>query len=226
MSESHQQSRRSAPSGADPAARGLILVVVAVALGAILLAAGGTVGFDRDDKGVDIGDNGGGEVTSTTDAPTDTTEPTPVTVAPADVAVVAANGGGISGLAGTTTEFLARQGYTNTTATNAVTDTALTVVYFAEGFDANANALAALMGLPESQVQALPAQPVATEQPPGTAVVIVLGPDAESVVAAQGAGPSTGTAEGGSGDGNPGTDSSGSSTTTTSTATSSSGSSD
>ena len=50
MSESRQPQRRSAPSGADPAARGLILVVVAVALGAILLAAGGKVGFDKDER--------------------------------------------------------------------------------------------------------------------------------------------------------------------------------
>ncbi|MCB1011884.1 MAG: LytR C-terminal domain-containing protein [Microthrixaceae bacterium] len=184
MSESRQPQRRSAPSGADPAARGLILVVVAVALGAILLAAGGKVGFDKDDKAVDIGDNGGSDVTETTEAPTETTEAPPVTVAPAEVAVVAANGAGISGLAGKTTEFLATQGYTNSTATDATASAASTAVYFAEGFQPNAAAIATLLGLPAEQVQALPAEPVATDQPAGSAVVVVVGPDAEAVVSA------------------------------------------
>ncbi|MCZ7630547.1 MAG: LytR C-terminal domain-containing protein [Microthrixaceae bacterium] len=186
MSESRQSQRRSEPSGADPAARGLILVAVAVVLGAILLAAGGSVGFDSDSKGVDIGDNGGdgSEVVDTT-APTDTTatsEAPPVTVAPADVMVVAANGAGISGLAGSTTAFLATQGYTSSTATDATADATATAVYFADGFQPNATALATLFSVPPEQVQPLPAEPVANEQPPEAAVVIVLGPDAEAVV--------------------------------------------
>ena len=59
MSDTRHAQRRGSTGGSDPAARGLILVVVAVVLGAILLAAGGTVGFDADDTAVDIGDNGG-----------------------------------------------------------------------------------------------------------------------------------------------------------------------
>ena len=192
MSESRRSQRRSEPSGTDPAARGLILVVVAVALGAILLAAGGSVGFDSDSKGVDIGDNGGdgSEVTDTT-TPTDDTTPTsaapPVTVAPADVMVVAANGAGISGLASSTTAFLATKGYSSSTATDATADATATTVYFAEGFQPNAAALATLFSVPPEQVQPLPAEPVASEQPPEAAVVIVLGPDAEPVVAGGGA---------------------------------------
>lgn len=183
MSESRQSQRRGPQSGSDPAARGLILVVVAVALGAILLAAGGTVGFDTDEKGVDIGDKGS-EVTETTE-PTDVTEPTeapPQTVPPAEVAVVAANGAGISGLAGKTTEFLATQGYSNATATDAPADVATTVVYFAEGFQPNAAAIATLFSLPPEQVQPLPAEPVANDQPPEAAIVVVTGPDAEAIV--------------------------------------------
>lgn len=192
MSESQQAQRRSAPSGADPAARGLILVVVAVVLGAILLAAGGTVGFDPDSKGVDIGDNGsdGSEVTDTTvptDGTTDTSEAPSATVPPAEVMVVVANGAGISGLASSTTAFLATQGYSSSTATDAPADVAATMVYFAEGFQPNAAALATLFSLPPEQVQPLPAEPVANDQPPEAAVVIVLGPDAEPVVSGGGA---------------------------------------
>lgn len=192
MSESPQSQRRSAPSGADPAARGLILVVVAVVLGAILLAAGGTVGFDSDAKGVDIGNNrsDGSEITDSTvpaDGSTDTSEAPPETIPPAEVMVVAANGAGISGLASSTTAFLATQGYSSSTATDAPADVAATVVYFAEGFQPNAAALATLFSVPPEQIQPLPAEPVANDQPAEAAVVIVLGPDAESVVSGGGA---------------------------------------
>ncbi|MGI9578903.1 MAG: LytR C-terminal domain-containing protein [Microthrixaceae bacterium] len=182
-SPQRSKQRRSGPSGPDPAARGIILVVVAVVLGAILLAAGGTVGFDQDDASVDIGEGGGDGVTETT-APVEeeTTTSAPVTVAPSEVAVVAANGAGISGLAGETATFLATQGYNNTSATDAVTDTAQTVVYYVDGFQPNAAAIAATLGIPASQVQPLPAEPVASEQPDGTAVVVVIGPDAQAVV--------------------------------------------
>ena len=181
-SSQRSRQRRSAPSGPDPAARGIILVVVAVVLGAILLAAGGTVGFDQDDESVDIGEGGSGDGTTETTAPAETTTSAPVTVAPSEVAVVAANGAGISGLAGQTADFLATQGYTNTAATDAVADTAQTVVYYVDGFQPNAVAIAGALGLPETQVQPLPAEPVAGDQPETTAVVVVIGPDAQAVV--------------------------------------------
>jgi len=190
-SPQRSRQRRSAPSGPDPAARGIILVVVAVVLGAILLAAGGTVGFDQDDESVDIGEGGAGEggagegATETT-APTETATSAPVTVAPSQVAVVAANGAGISGLAGQSADFLATQGYTNTAATDALADTAQTVVYYVDGFQPNAVAIAGAFGLPETQVQPLPAEPVAGDQPDTTAVVVLLGPDAEAAVSGAG----------------------------------------
>lgn len=182
-SPQRSKQRRSAPSGPDPAARGIILVVVAVVLGAILLAAGGSVGFDQDDASVDIGEGGGGgDGTTETTAPAETTTSAPVTVAPSEVAVVAANGAGISGLAGETATFLATQGYNNTSATDAINDSAQTVVYYVDGFQPNAAAIAATLGIPASQVQPLPAEPVASDQPEGTAVVVLIGPDAQAVV--------------------------------------------
>lgn len=185
-SPQRSRQRRSGPSSPDPAARGIILVVVAVVLGAILLAAGGTVGFDQDDESVDIGEGGGGEGVTDTTAPTETTTSAPVTVAPSQVAVVAANGAGISGLAGETADFLATQGYTNTAATDALADTAQTVVYYVDGFQPNAVAIAGALGLPETQVQPLPAEPVAGDQPETTAVLVLLGPDAQAAVSGGG----------------------------------------
>ena len=180
-SPQRSRQRRQAPTGPDPAARGIILVVVAVVLGAILLAAGGTIGFDQDDASVDIGEGGGEGVTDTT-APAETTTSVPTTVAPSEVPVVVANGAGVSGLAGATADFLATQGYTNTSATDAVASVSQTVVYYAEGFQPNAAAIATLFGLPPEQAQPLPAEPVANNQPAGTAVVVAVGADAEAVV--------------------------------------------
>ena len=207
-SAQRQRPRRSGQSGPDPASRGFILVIVAVVLGAILLAAGGNVGFDEDDESVDISDDGS-EVTATTAAPVETTAAPAATVPPADVSVVVANGAGIGGLAGETTDFLATQGYSTTTATDAPSNVSATVVYFAEGFQANAASIAGLFSLPQSQVQPLPAEPVANDQPQDAAIVVVVGPDAEAVV--------TGTrTEGGTGAGGADTgDTTGETTTTT-----------
>jgi len=184
-SAQRQRSRRSGQSGPDPASRGFILVIVAVVLGAILLAAGGNVGFDEDDESVDIGE-GGSEATETT-VPVETTTAPPATVPPAEVKIVAANGAGIGGLAGETTDFLATQGYSNSSATDAPSNVSATVVYYAEGFQPNAAALAQVFGLPEAQVQPLPAEPVASDQPADSAVVVVVGPDAEAIVTGAGA---------------------------------------
>lgn len=184
MATAQRQQRRSSSSGPDPASRGLILVLVAVALGAILLVTGGTVGFDEDSTAVDIGaSDGTTDAPGTTEAATTTTA-VPDTVPPAEVKVVASNGAGISGLAGTTADFLATQGYTNSVATDAPAEVASTAVYFAEGFQPNAAAIATMFGLPPEQIQPLPAEPVATDQPVDASVIVALGPDAEAVVSA------------------------------------------
>ncbi len=156
-----------------------MLVIVAIGLGAILLARGGGIGFDQDDASVDIGE--GSSEPTTTAAPVETTA-APQTVPPSEVAVVAANGAGISGLAGNTAEFLATQGYTNVVTTDAPSDVSATVVYFAEGFEPNAAAIAALFGLPEAQIQPLPTSVVANNQPADTAVVLAIGPDSQAVI--------------------------------------------
>lgn len=166
-------------------------MLVALAFGAILLWQGGVVGFDTDGEGVEIGTGGGGsgggegdgETTTTTEAP-------PTTVAPSSVKVVAANGAGISGLAGRTTEYLATQGYTTSVATDATaSDVATTTIYYAEGFQPNAEALAAALGLPAEAVQALPpGAALADDQPVDAGLIIVLGADAVAALDATGAG--------------------------------------
>lgn len=209
--------RRDAPApGPNPALRGVILVVVGVVLGAILLAKGGGVGFDSDRTDVAIG---GGSERSTT-----TTEATTTTVAerpPATVKVVVANGSGKSGLAGKTGQFLATSGYTTSSATDALQPAAQTIVYFAPGFEANARAVAQLLGLSADRVQALPGQ-VAKEQAADTGMVVLLGQDVPAVVAGSTttttvAGATTTTARSGTGTSGTGTSGTGTSGATTTT---------
>jgi hypothetical protein len=179
--------RRPASNGPDPASRGLILVLVALALGALLLFKGGVVGFDSDGEGVDIG-TGSGDGDKTDETTTSTTAAPATTVAPASVKVVAANGAGISGLAKKATSYLETQGYTQTVATDATASATTTAIYFAEGYEANAKALALAMGLPDTAAQALPAgAALAGDQPEDAGMIIVLGPDAAAIVDAAGA---------------------------------------
>lgn len=177
---------RRQPSNSDAASRGLILIVVAIALGAILLWKGGLVGFDPDGSSVDIGE---GSATTETTVPTDETTTTAapdVTVAPAQVKVVVANGAGVSGLAGASADYLATQGYTNSVATDAPAQVPTTKVYAAEGFEGNATVIAGLFKVDPATIEPIPPEPVAGDQPADAGVILVLGPDAEATVAEAG----------------------------------------
>ena len=179
--------KASSAPGPNPANRGLLLVVIAVAVGLILLVKGGGIGFDTDKENVDIGSGTSTQASSTTV----TTVPAPaVTVAPASVKVVSANGSGVSGLAGKTATFLGTAGYTQVVSTDAVTPTQQTVVYFAQGFEANAKSIAEMLGLAPTQVQPLAAgAKLAKNQPADSGIVMVLGPDVQAKVT--GAAPTT-----------------------------------
>ena len=179
------RSSRRPSSNSDPASRGLILIVVAIVLGAILLWKGGAIGFDSDGSAVAIGDGGGDPTETTAPAETTTTEATNTTVAPASVKVVAANGAGVAGLAGNASDFLVAQGYTSTSATDAVASADITKVYAAEGFEGNAEVIAGLFKVDASTIEPIPAEPLATEQPSDTGIVVVLGPDAVTTLASQ-----------------------------------------
>ncbi len=179
-----RQQRPSAPAP-NPATRGLILVAVAVVLGAILLIKGGGVGFDEPADDLKI-DAGGEEAESST---TTTTEPpAPSTsVAPTALKVVALNGAGINGYAGKAQQFLSVAGYTSTTAVTAAAQVPTTTVYFAPGFEADAAAIASLFALPETSVQPMPTPgdslaKTPTEFPADTNVAVVLGPDVQGTV--------------------------------------------
>lgn len=187
-----QRPRPQRPSSPapDPASRGVILVVVAVVLGIILLVRGGGIGFDQDGDELEIGSGGGDtdtaeEVPSTTE-PTEETEATPDTsVPPAELQVVTLNAAGIDGYAGQAEQFLNVAGYTSTSAVTAAIQSPDTIVYFADGYGADAFTIAALFGLEAGAVQPfgdeqLVADPA--ELPATTNVAVLLGPDVQNTV--------------------------------------------
>ena len=187
-----QRSRRL-----DGNVRGLIVLGVAVLIGFLLLANAGDDGStnvstsgpsDTTAEGSAGGDgatattaaNGGG---SSTPAPKSTTttaanggeEPTGTTRAPASVSVVVLNGsGGIKGVASAATDKIKAKGYKTLEAGNAA-PVDKTVVYYNEGFQADANAVAGVLGLAPTSVSAAPANPPAGST--GANVIVVLGKD-------------------------------------------------
>lgn len=196
-----ERDRSTRPGEVAPSGfMGIILVVVAVALGVILLVKGGGVGFDDDSRNVAIGKEADqtddDETTTTTGPPSETSVPA------AELKIAVLNAAGKAGFAGLGSNFLSVAGYPSATAGNAAGQEPTSAVYFAPGFEADATAVAKTLSIGE--VSALPDAPLgktADDVPEGTAVVVVLGPDAEPVISASDTAPADGATEGAPTDG-------------------------
>jgi len=162
----------------EGAPRGIILIAVAVVIGLILLSSGldDSEPINADAADADAGNVAPGE--------TDTTEEVPASdgFVPTEIPVLVANGSGVSGAAGAVTELLAAAGYNPGPATDTnvpTSETALDFVYYItvpESFEAQAQQVAADLGLPPESVAEMPATlPVAPEDLGLAAVLVVLG---------------------------------------------------
>jgi hypothetical protein len=164
----------SAPSSRPSPVRGVVLVAVAVVLGFFILRA---IDDTDADTAVDTAAGPGNETTVGADAPAGTEAAAPTPRAPAEVIVIVANASGVQGAAAEQTERIASGGYQTAPAGNAPEGTQLqtTQVMPTAGFEAEAAALAAAIGAPESAVQPLP------EPPPvdlaGANILVMLGTD-------------------------------------------------
>jgi hypothetical protein len=168
------------PTGPSPvnhdrarAGRGLVLVIVAVVLGALLLPSAtrapllvGTVAPTTTPT-VAAGGSTGHNHTSTT---------TTTTVAPAAIHVLVANATLVNGVAGAVTTFLGSKGFATLTATNALLKVTASELYTVGGATADTSVVAAALNLPASSIEpAASAAPVATTT--GANVVVIVGPD-------------------------------------------------
>lgn len=165
-----------ARSAGGAVVRGAALVAVAVLIGVLLLARG----LDGDDL-VPASDGDGDEQTvGTSPGGTSSTTATTATAGPrtpGEVRVLVANGSGVAGAAGRRTDELAAAGYATLEPANAA-PVPTTQVLFAEGYEADAAAVATAVGAAPGAVQPLPDPPPV--DPADANVVVVLGPDTES----------------------------------------------
>jgi hypothetical protein len=168
-----------ARSAGTAAVRGALLIILAVALGIALLATTG----DDDIEGVATDDSAEVDTppASTPDVGTPTTTtapPAPQARPPAEVRVLVANGSGVAGVATRFKDQLAGAGYNALAPVNTTSRPLPSVVYFAPGFDAEADALAATLA-PAPPVEAIPAEPP-VEQLGEADVLVVVGPELAS----------------------------------------------
>ena len=167
--------------GGAAAMRGFLLIGVGVLIGAVLLInsyGGGSSGPLDTSSGKTSGAGRGATSTTVKGGGGTTTAVTPVSHPAAEVKVLVLNGSGKSGVAKAGADALKPAGFTTLDPTNAKSTVATSVVYATAGFEADAIAVAALLGLPPTVVKPLTAPPPAEiGDPADAAVVVVLGPD-------------------------------------------------
>lgn len=123
---------------------------------------------------------------------------------PAEVKVLVANGVGVAGAATRVSGRLSPVGYQLLKPSNTVATQTASAIYFAPGYQAEAEGVGTTLGIPASGVMALPTQPVVGDLQAAN-VVVVVGNDLANISAAT-----------------PTSNAAGSSSTTSSTATSTS----
>ncbi|MGZ8733617.1 MAG: LytR C-terminal domain-containing protein [Acidimicrobiia bacterium] len=171
-----QQNKGFAQSVAFSAARGTLLIGVAVVIGIVLLQV-----VDNDTTGPigDGGANGGAVVddSSTSTTPQDTTTTTVAAGGgarqPAEISVQVLNGSGVAGAAAAMTEQLGTSGYVMIEPTD-TSSASGTTVYCTGGLDREASALAAAVGGdPPPSAEALPDPPPSGADSTANCVVVI-----------------------------------------------------
>jgi len=165
----------------DANSRGIAVLVAAVVIGFLLLfQAGISGGGDGDDTAAPVTTTTlpGASTTTDPDSGLGTTGTTTTSTEPrstSDVMVAVINGNGTGGLATTTMQTVTSAGYAQGSTGNLPGGTDTTAVYYREGYQAEATALATLLNQPGSAVQAL-GDPI-NDTADTDMVVVVLGRD-------------------------------------------------
>ena len=185
--------------------RGILVLAAAVIVGILLLwkagsGGGGTTKVDASKGSSNPGTTAPlGETTTTNGGSGGTTTTTGGTTAhkPADVAVLVLNGSGKPGVAASTSATIGEKGYKMGSPGNisSATHPATTSVYYAAGYQAEAEAIASVLGKDSSIVQAKPSTAIGPGSDSAN-VVVVLGLDTP---AASTSGSTTSTTAGSSG---------------------------
>ena len=176
-SEATPRRRRQSTESPPPAGSawiGALIVVVALAIGFFLL---------RDDSSEDVATGPGSEINTEDDATpetepieTTTTASTPAVRPASEVKVKVANGSGEAGAAGRTTDALKADGYVTGTPADAPDRVPSTIVYWTEGFEAEAAQVAESLGVGETGLQMMPT-PAPVGELEESNILVVVGPD-------------------------------------------------
>jgi hypothetical protein len=165
--------RRPTEPAANPA-RGAVLVIVAVLVGLFLLRNG----IDTTATSTGSSDRGSSTDAGGSDS-TDSSVSTSSTIGlrdPSQVPTIVLNGTSVNGAAKKWSGYLATKSYQLIDSDGAGgPDATATSVYYAAGFEQEANAVAQLIGAPATSVALLPTP--APQNAGAAKVVVVLGPD-------------------------------------------------
>lgn len=173
------------PSGFDGNARGLLVLVAALLVGFLLLLNAGDGGetaatSDATTSTIDLGGvDAPDETTGTDDTTTTSSEPEAVSRPPSEVQVIVLNGSGVTGAAAVTSTTIGQGGYEMLPEGNGPT-TETTTVYFADDYQAEATAIALLLGKTPDVVTALSEASLGGAESSAN-VVVVLGADTPPV---------------------------------------------
>ena len=182
-------------SASDAALRGALLVAVAVIIGALLIWRGhhdnnttvgtstGTGSTTTRASGVTTTKAGG--VTTRAGATTVPVATTPIgsTRQASTVKVLAANGSGLDGYASQVHQKLVTGGYASLGAENAKPGQTTTFIYYRDGYQDDARAMAVFLGADGNSVQAIPAsladrlEQAVLNKAQSANIVIILGSD-------------------------------------------------
>ena len=135
-----KRSGGATPAGPSAVLRGAVLVAIAVVLGLALLAKG------FPESGGKPSGSSDGETTTTAGDSTTSSTAAALPHQPAEVKILVLNGSGLVGVAGQATDILNGKGYTTIPPANAPAKVPATVVYYTEGYQADAEAIAAALG--------------------------------------------------------------------------------
>lgn len=196
----HSSGSGFGSSAGGAAVRGAIVIGIALVIGFLLLQqgvgdedllvqseaasnpdSGGTGGDAGTDTGSETGE-ADTDTTATTDPSNAGSVPPSATTLPAprpanEVKVVVANAASVAGAAGRATEELRALGYTTLEATNAEEAADTSTLLYAEGYEAEAVAMASEIGLDPANIAPMP-DPIPVSEPPADAnLVLLLGRD-------------------------------------------------
>ncbi len=168
--------------------RGLLLALLALAIGVLLLAYalddGNTAAVATGDPtastaaGATSTQNSGGTGSSTAASPTTQAPVTAVTHSPDAVPVLLLNANGIGGIAGANRDQLTAKAFANVTTGDAPARIDQTVVYYLDlAYQPDAAVVAKTLNIPDAQVLPLTDPATAGITPGDAQVVVILGTD-------------------------------------------------